>query len=89
MPSSPDAYGHHHRSIRARVITEETHCIRCGQPVDRTLPGTHPDGPTADHIVPRAHGGQNTRSNYGLAHLHCNLAHGATTRTTQASSRQW
>lgn len=64
--------GHHHHTIRAQVIAEESHCGICGLPVDKTLPGTHPDGPTVDHIIRRRDGGPNARSNYRLAHQRCN-----------------
>ena len=30
-------------------------CALCGQPVDTTLPGTHPAGPTIEHRIPIRH----------------------------------
>lgn len=59
---------------RARVLREETSCWICNKPVDKTLTGRDPDGPTADHVLARAKGGTNDRSNLRLAHLRCNSA---------------
>lgn len=56
----------------AVVLREEAHCHVCGQLVDKTLPGTHRDGPSVDHLVRRADGGSNARPNLRLAHLRCN-----------------
>ena len=64
--------GAQHQRIRQIVLAEETYCWRCGKPVDKRLPGTHPHGPTADHIHDRADGGANHRANYRLAHRQCN-----------------
>lgn len=69
--------GADHDRMRRRVLAEETHCVLCNQPVDLTLPGTHPDGPTAHHLTARAHGGDGTRANYRLAHKLCNEKAGA------------
>lgn len=57
---------------RLTVIREETHCWICNQLVDKTLPGTHRDGPTADHVIRKEDGGTNKRDNLRLAHLRCN-----------------
>ena len=59
---------------RRLVLREETVCHICGQPVDKTLSGRDRMGPTLDHLVPRARGGTNARSNLRLAHLSCNSA---------------
>lgn len=59
---------------RLRVIREETVCALCGEPVDKALSGRHRDGPTVDHVLPRAQGGTNSRANLRLAHLRCNSA---------------
>lgn len=66
-----------HQRLRARVIAEETHCHLCGDLVDRQLPGTHPMGPTAHHVIPRSRGGPMLRGNYRLAHKRCNEKAGA------------
>lgn len=48
-------------------------CGICGKPVDKSLPGTDPMGPTIDHIIPIAKGGHPADlSNLQLAHRCCN-----------------
>ena len=48
-----------YRAWRTEVLAKcEPTCIRCGYPVDMTLPGSHPDGPTADHEPPLAETGE-------------------------------
>jgi 5-methylcytosine-specific restriction endonuclease McrA len=32
----------------------------------------HPKAPTIDHVIPRAHGGDDVRANVQLAHYKCN-----------------
>lgn len=59
---------------RPRVISEETTCWICEKAVDKTLSGRDPDGPSIDHVIARAKGGTNDRSNLRLAHLRCNSA---------------
>lgn len=63
------------------ATTDETHCWIpdwCGNAyVDRTLPGTHPWGATADHEVPLWLGGPELPSQGAvlrLAHNRCNAA---------------
>lgn len=51
-------------------------CHLCGKPVDRTLSGRHPKGPTADHLIPVAHGGGDDPHNVALAHSRCNIKRG-------------
>lgn len=64
--------------VRAQVINEEHFCVRCGEPVDKSLPGTNRRGPSVDHYpVPLgalvAMGGDpNDRAGLRLAHLGCN-----------------
>jgi 5-methylcytosine-specific restriction enzyme A len=65
--------GAEHRRIRAQVLREEYTCWLCGQPA---RPG---DPLTADHVVARANGGRNERSNYRAAHHSCNSKRGART----------
>lgn len=48
-------------------------CHLCAKKVRRTLPGTHPMGPTIDHLVPLAAGGTDRRDNVRLAHRQCNI----------------
>ena len=49
-------------------------CHLCRRAVDRTLPGTHRRGPTVDHLVPIAAGGEDRPANVALAHRSCNVA---------------
>ena len=76
------------RRLRAQVLAEETRCWLCGHPVDRTLPGAHPQGPTVDHIIPLSRGGNPLdRNNARLAHRRCNVTRGA--RPPTRPRRQW
>lgn len=52
-------------------------CHICGKTVDMRRPGTHPMGPTVDHLVPISAGGPDSPSNVGLAHRTCNVRRGA------------
>ena len=63
--------GAEHRRMREQVLREETACWICGGH------GTADDPLTADHVVARADGGRNVRSNYRAAHLSCNSRRGA------------
>ena len=68
-----------YRAWRKQVLAKcEPTCIRCGYPVDMTLPGSHPDGPSADHEPPLAETGEIAPSldQAGIAHLSCNRSHG-------------
>ena len=68
-----------YQAWRTKVLTQcEPVCIRCGYPVDMTLKGSHPDGPSADHEPPLAITGEATPSldGAGIAHLSCNRSHG-------------
>lgn len=78
------------RHRQALLDSDATTCAWCGQHVDKTLPGTHRWGPTADHITPLMLGGDP----YGplqLMHNRCNTIRGnhlrRLARTT--ASRQW
>ena len=68
---------------RAIVLREETTCWICGEEVDKSLTGRHPNGPTADHVQPRHKGGTNARENMRLAHLRCNSARTGLERPTR------
>lgn len=52
-------------------------CGLCTEPVDMGLSGRDPMGPTIDHVLPIALGGDDTRANVQLAHLSCNMRKGA------------
>lgn len=90
------------RRVRALVIARDEQerdgcCWWCGQPVDTSLPGTHLDGPSVDHLDPLAHDGDPLDpGNLGLMHLRCNLAKGLRTiteapawRSSGRTSRRW
>ena len=78
MPRSPGRAGRPWRRLQAQVYAEETHCWRCGQPVDMTRKGQrHRLAPSTDHLVPISKGGDPLdRGNVRLAHLGCNAAAG-------------
>jgi 5-methylcytosine-specific restriction endonuclease McrA len=63
---------------RLRDIAERDacRCHLCGKPVDMTLSGRHPQGPTADHLVPVSCGGGDEPHNVALAHRRCNVKRG-------------
>lgn len=45
----------HRRYVTTRAAwlpTAHPICCLCGKPVDTTLPGIHPDGPTVEHTLP-------------------------------------
>jgi hypothetical protein len=85
------------------ATTNETHCWLCTRYVDRTLPGTHPWGPSADHETPLLLGGPELLrdgARLHLAHLRCNSARsnrlraqlaaaGHTIRPRVPTSRDW
>ena len=58
---------------KKKILMSQDTCGICGKPVDKTLPGTDPMGPTIDHIIPIAKGGHPADiSNLQLAHRCCN-----------------
>jgi 5-methylcytosine-specific restriction endonuclease McrA len=67
---------------------DETHCIRCGKPVDKGLVFSEELPPelrrwarSVDHIIPLVQGGAPlSRDNAALAHYGCNSSHGARAR---------
>lgn len=89
-----------YQQLRRRVINEEIICWVCHRPVDKTLPGNHPDGPTLDHVIELDAGGPPLdRANARLAHQRCNSARGADYRhrrdrtaqpvRTPVTTRRW
>lgn len=48
-------------------------CHLCRERVDMRLPGTHPQGPTIDHLIPVTDGGDDEPVNVALAHRECNV----------------
>lgn len=58
---------------KKKILMTQDICGICGKPVDKSLPGTDPMGPTIDHIIPIAKGGHPADiSNLQLAHRQCN-----------------
>ena len=65
----------------------ETHCIRCGRPVDKTLiatdlpPGLRNQARSVHHIIAIDQGGARlSGDNVAIAHLGCNSRHGSRVR---------
>lgn len=74
--------------MKARVRAEETHCAWCGQPVDTTIDGNHPDGPVIDHLREITDGGDPLdRENLALMHRRCNGDKEAR-RSSEAAARR-
>ena len=74
--------GRSHRLMRERVLREEKLCWICG------VPARAGDPLTADHVVPRAAGGTNDRSNYRAAHASCNSRRGNDVRWGASPTRK-
>jgi len=55
-----------YRAAREQVLAEEDRCWLCHEPGDER------DPLEADHVVPKAHGGTDDRSNLRAAHRSCN-----------------
>lgn len=67
---------------KARVYEEETHCCRCGQWVDKSLPYKDPVtgkvniwSKSFEHLIELDRGGDPYDGH--LAHVHCNTSEGA------------
>lgn len=52
-------------------------CQLCGEPVEMTASPCDADGPSLDHVVPRARGGGDHPDNLRLTHRRCNSARGS------------
>lgn len=59
MASNGGRSGHRYRQLRRQVRATQTHCYRCGQPIDWTVPyrdphtgEVRPDAGTVEHIQP-------------------------------------
>lgn len=59
------------------IARDGNRCHLCNRTVDMTLPGTHKQGPTIDHLIPLSAGGDDVLSNVALAHRSCNCARGS------------
>lgn len=71
------------RHRQALLDSDTTTCAwpPCGQHVDKTLPGTHKWGPSANHITPLMLGGEE-HGPLNLMHTRCNSVHGQWVRAT-------
>lgn len=77
MASNRGRTGPDYDRVRAIVIARDDACHICRRPVDKTLPGTHPLGPTLDHVTPLDAGGSMLDlANCRLAHRRCNGSKG-------------
>ncbi|WP_328465515.1 HNH endonuclease [Actinoplanes sp. NBC_00393] len=75
------------RVLCAQVYADphETHCLRCGKPVDKSLVFSRylpahqrPHARSVDHIIAIEQGGARlSRDNVAIAHYGCNSRHGA------------
>lgn len=73
----PHRGGRPWRRLRDQVLAEETHCFRCGNEVDKSLPRNQRWSASIDHVIDVADGGAPLdRSNVRLAHHGCNSAAG-------------
>lgn len=70
-------YGAHAWPITAVAAFTDGCCHLCGDPVDLSLSGALPLGPTRDHIEPVSRGGNHDLANLRLAHRICNVRRGA------------
>jgi 5-methylcytosine-specific restriction endonuclease McrA len=61
------------------------YCGICGEKMNLLCARTDPEGATIDHIVPRAEGGTDSRSNLRLAHKRCNENRGRTLQFPEPS----
>lgn len=78
MAGRADLRGHAHRKRRqAAIAASGGVCVLCGKPIDLTLSGRHPDGPTLEHLIPVDRGGSpDDPMNLGVSHQRCNSAKG-------------
>ena len=62
---------------RRRILSTQSICAICGQPVNKGLKFPDPGAPTVDHIIPIDRGGHpSALENLQLAHAACNRAKG-------------
>lgn len=77
--------GHRWRTLRATVLAARPLiCALCGFPIEPTLSGRHPFGPSVDCEIPVSRGGSPTDlANLRPAHLICNQKRGNTMVNTE------
>ena len=68
------AAGSQTMSVHELARRDGATCNICRKRVDMTLPGTHKNGPTVDHLLPVSLGGTNDPHNLALAHRKCNVS---------------
>ena len=85
--------GRPYERAKKRVYANETHCRKCGHPVDMTLPYRDPDtgrinvwSKSYGHTDELDAGGHPYTG--GLEHLHCNTSAGATYTNQKRSTTQ-
>ncbi len=91
MARSPGRAGRPWLRIRQRVIASYDACSVCGLPVDKTLSGRHPLGPSVDHVVALVDGGPAREVfNLRLVHTRCNSGkENRRRKTARDSARRW
>ena len=63
-------------SLHDLFVASGGKCHICGNKVNMNLSGSHPNGPTVDHLLPLSDGGFDCRTNVALAHRQCNVKRG-------------
>ena len=63
-------------SLHDLFVASGGKCHLCGNKVNMNLSGSHPEGPTVDHLLPLSDGGLDCRTNVALAHRRCNIKRG-------------
>ena len=95
MVRRSDLTGASHRKRRVDAIRASGGiCLLCGQPMRLDLPGTHPEGPTLEHIIPVGRGGSpDDPRNLSASHMLCNSRRGnrllSEMPRQEQPSRQW
>lgn len=65
-----------YRRERAAILKGDVVCWLCGQPIDKALAWPDPMSASADHVLPHADGGSDSRQQMKPAHLGCNSRRG-------------
>lgn len=68
-----------------------TPCVLCGLPIDTTLSGNDPRGPSVEHTMPVRHYPEHALdvTLWRLCHRRCNNQQGGRVARDGRSSRQW
>lgn len=64
-------------------------CFVCSNPIDFSLPTSHPEGQSVEHVVPQLRGGSGEPSNLALSHRVCNETRGALMIAEIKRLRKW